>query len=77
MQNQSRFSFKRDDNSTINIKLIDKENIHENHLQVINQYEENNGTHKTRYDVTILVNGLPLVHIELKKRSIRLEEAFN
>ena len=60
-----------------NIKLIDKTNIHNNHLQVINQYEENEGERKTRYDVTILVNGLPLVHIELKKRGNAIREAFN
>lgn len=77
IQLQSRFYFKRDDSSSINLKLIDKDNIHENNLQVINQYEQQNGNHKTRYDVTILVNGLPLVHIELKRRSIKLEEAFN
>lgn len=60
-----------------NIKLIDKTNIHNNHLQVINQYEEDGGIHNTRYDVTILVNGLPLVHIELKKRGNAIREAFN
>lgn len=60
-----------------NIKLIDKTNIHNNHLQVINQYEEDSGKHNTRYDVTILVNGLPLVHIELKKRGNAIREAFN
>lgn len=60
-----------------NIKLIDKTDIHNNHLQVINQYEEDGGTHDTRYDVTILVNGLPLVHIELKKRGNAIREAFN
>lgn len=60
-----------------NIKLIDKTNIHNNHLQVINQYEESDGTHDTRYDVTILVNGFPLVHIELKKRGNAIREAFN
>lgn len=60
-----------------NIKLIDKTNIHNNHLQVINQYEEYDGNHDTRYDVTILVNGLPLVHIELKKRGNAIREAFN
>lgn len=60
-----------------NIKLIDKTNIHNNHLQVINQYEEDGGKHDTRYDVTILVNGLPLVHIELKKRGNAIREAFN
>ena len=49
---------KRDDNSTKNISLIDKKNIHNNRLQVINQYEEDGGTHDTRYDVTVLVNGL-------------------
>jgi type I restriction enzyme R subunit len=60
-----------------NIKLIDKKDIHNNHLQVINQYEENGGDHDTRYDVTILVNGFPLVHIELKKRGAAIREAFN
>lgn len=60
-----------------NIKLIDKTNIHNNHLQVINQYEADGGTHDTRYDVTILVNGFPLVHIELKKRGNAIREAFN
>ena len=60
-----------------NIKLIDKENIHNNRLQVINQYKEEGGTYKNRYDVTILVNGLPMVHIELKKRGINIKEAFN
>src|SRR5574344_1061948 len=62
---------------TKNIKLIDKANIHNNNLQVINQYEENNGNYKTRYDVTILINGLPLVHIELKRRGVAIREAFN
>lgn len=68
---------KRDDGTSKNIYLIDKQNIHNNYLQVINQYEENEGTHKTRYDVTVLVNGLPLVHIELKRRGVALKEAFN
>ena len=67
----------RDDGSTKNIYLIDKKQIHNNKLQVINQYEENEGTHDTRYDVTILVNGLPLVHIELKRRGVAIREAFN
>lgn len=66
-----------DNGQTKNIKLIDKTNIHNNRLQVINQYEEEGGTHKTRYDVTILVNGLPLVHIELKRRGVDIKEAFN
>jgi len=66
-----------DNGKTKNIKLIDKQNIHNNRLQVINQYEEEHGAHKTRFDVTILVNGLPLVHIELKRRGVPIKEAFN
>ena len=60
-----------------NIYLIDKNNIHNNKLQVINQYVNNDGNYDNRYDVTILVNGLPLVHIELKRRGVDLREAFN
>ena len=67
----------REDGTTKNISLIDKKNIHNNRLQVINQYEECGGTHDTRYDVTILVNGLPLVHVELKRRGVAIKEAFN
>ncbi len=67
----------RDDGSPKNIALIDKEYIHRNYLQVMNQYVEENGSHNTRYDVTILVNGLPLVHIELKRRGVAIQEAFN
>lgn len=67
----------RDDGSTKNISLIDKNNIHNNFLQVINQYKEDNGIHKNRYDVTILINGIPIVHIELKRRGVKLREAFN
>lgn len=67
----------REDGTTQNIVLIDKKNIHNNRLQVINQYEEHEGRHDTRYDVTVLVNGLPLVHIELKRRGVALKEAFN
>ncbi len=67
----------RDDGSTKNIYLIDKEHIHNNSLQVINQYEEKGGKHEVRYDVTILVNGLPLVHVELKRRGVNIREAFN
>lgn len=66
-----------DNGYTKNIKLIDKKDIHNNYLQVINQYEEDEGNHDTRYDVTILVNGFPLVHIELKKRGVAIREAFN
>lgn len=68
---------RRDDGSTKNIYLIDKKNIHNNRLQVINQYGEGAGAHDTRYDVTILVNGLPLVHVELKRRGVAIREAFN
>ena len=67
---------KRDDGSTKNIHLIDKVNIHNNTLQVINQYEIE-GTRANRYDVTVLVNGLPMVHIELKRRGVDIREAFN
>jgi len=68
---------KRDNGTTKNIQLIDKKNIHNNRLQVLNQYEESGGNHDTRYDVTILVNGLPLVHVELKRRGVSIREAFN
>ncbi|MCC6687217.1 MAG: type I restriction endonuclease subunit R [Fimbriimonadaceae bacterium] len=66
----------RDDGSTKNVKLIDRQNIHNNRLQVINQYEIE-GTRANRYDVTVLVNGLPTVHIELKRRGVDIREAFN
>ncbi len=68
---------KRDTGESQNIKLIDRDNIHNNTLQVINQYVEEGGNYDTRYDVTVLVNGLPLVHIELKRRGVQLKEAFN
>ena len=68
---------RRDNGETKNIKLIDKNNIHNNSMQVINQYVEDGGSHDTRYDVTVLVNGLPLVHIELKRRGVAIREAFN
>lgn len=67
----------RDDGTAKNIYLIDKRRIHNNRLQVINQYEESGGTRDTRYDVTVLVNGLPLIHVELKRRGIAIREAFN
>lgn len=69
-----------DDNRLKNITLIDKKNIHNNSLQVINQYEvskDDGARHDNRYDVTILVNGLPLVHVELKRRGVPIREAFN
>ena len=68
---------KKDNGTSKNIFLIDKKNIHNNRLQVINQYVENGGNYENRYDVTILVNGLPLIHIELKRRGVALKEAFN
>lgn len=71
----------RDDGSTKNIKLVDKANIHNNRLQVINQYEVGQGQdgakYANRYDATVLVNGLPMVHIELKRRGVDIREAFN
>jgi type I restriction enzyme R subunit len=69
-------TFRRDDGTIQNITLIDKKGIHNNRLQVIHQYETV-GTYQNRYDVTILVNGLPLVHIELKRRGVAIREAFN
>ncbi len=65
-----------DDGHIQNIYLLDKKNIARNAVQVINQFEQK-GTHANKYDVTILVNGLPLVHIELKKRGVAIREAFN
>ena len=67
---------KTDSVLTKNITLIDKTNIHNNKLQVINQYEAS-GNHDNRYDVTVLVNGFPLVHVELKRRGVAIREAFN
>jgi type I restriction enzyme R subunit len=78
IQSDYIYPLKKDENDPgRNVILIDKENVHNNKLQVINQYEIGSGRHNNRYDVTILVNGLPLVHIELKKRGIAIKEAFN
>ena len=68
---------RQDNGASKNIYLLDKKNIHNNRLQVINQYEEGAGTRDVRYDVTVLVNGLPMVHIELKRRGVAIREAFN
>ena len=71
---------KRDDSTTKNITLLDHSNIHNNTLQVINQYvlgKADGATYDNRYDVTILVNGLPIVHVELKRRGVAIREAFN
>jgi type I restriction enzyme R subunit len=67
---------KRDDGEFKNIYLLDKQHVHNNKLQVLNQYEAE-GARANRYDVTILVNGLPLVHVELKRRGVDIREAFN
>lgn len=66
-----------DDGNVKNFKLIDRRDIHNNTLQVINQYVTDEGAAPNRYDVTILVNGLPLVHVELKRRGVHIKEAFN
>ena len=71
---------KRDDSTTKNITLLDHSSIHNNTLQVINQYvlgKADGATYDNRYDVTILVNGLPIVHVELKRRGVAIREAFN
>ncbi|MDE6087412.1 MAG: type I restriction endonuclease subunit R, partial [Oscillospiraceae bacterium] len=80
IQEDSVQVLKRDDGTSRNIKLIDKKNIHNNFLQVINQYavgKSEGARYNNRYDVTILVNGIPLVHIELKRRGVAIREAFN
>lgn len=76
IQEDYRQNIKLDNGSSKNINLIDKNNIHNNRLQVINQYCAE-GIRKNRYDVTILVNGIPIVHVELKQRGVKLKEAFN
>lgn len=70
------YDFVFDDGHIQNIYLVDKKNITRNKVQVISQFEQK-GTHTNRYDVTILVNGLPLVQVELKKRGVAIREAFN
>ncbi|UNY97744.1 type I restriction endonuclease subunit R [Zhouia spongiae] len=70
------YDFVFDDGHIQNIYLVDKKNITRNKLQVISQFEQK-GTHANRYDVTVLVNGLPLVQVELKKRGVAIREAFN
>ena len=71
---------KRDDGMSKNLMLMDKKNVHNNFLQVINQYsvtQEDGARHDNRYDVTILVNGFPMIHVELKRRGVNIREAFN
>ncbi len=70
------YDFVFDNGRIQNIYLLDKKNLANNAVQVINQFEQT-GSYDNRYDVTILVNGLPLVHIELKKRGVAIREAFN
>lgn len=77
IQEDYRKAWVRPDGSKVNIALIDKEKIHNNSLQVINQYVSEGGRFDNRYDVTILVNGLPLVHVELKRRGVSIKDAFN
>lgn len=80
IQENHIIAFRRDDRTTKNVALLDKRNIHNNVLQVVNQYEVDGAVaagRSTRYDVTILVNGLPLVHVELKRRGVPIREAFN
>ena len=67
---------RRDDGTFKNVTLLDKSSIHNNRLQVINQYATT-GTYDNRYDVTILVNGLPMVHVEIKRRGVDIRDAFN
>ncbi len=67
----------REDRTTKNIYLLKKDNIHNNSVQVINQYATDEGQRSNRYDVTVLVNGLPMVHVELKRRGVAIKEAFN
>jgi len=67
----------REDGSIKNVYLLKKDNIHDNSLQIINQYATEDGQRANRYDVTILVNGLPLIHVELKRRGVAIQEAFN
>ena len=76
VQDDYIYDFVFDDGHIQNIYLVDKRNIARNKVQVINQFEQT-GTQANRYDVTILVNGLPMVQVELKKRGVAIREAFN
>lgn len=77
IQKNPAIDFTLADDTLKNVMLLDRDHIYRNRLQVMNQYEANEGAHKNRYDVTILVNGLPLVHIELKRRGVALRQAFD
>lgn len=76
IHNDYIYDFVFDDGHIQNIYLLDKKTIARNKVQVIRQFEQK-GTHINRYDVTVLVNGLPLVQVELKKRGVAIREAFN
>jgi type I restriction enzyme R subunit len=76
-QEERRFDFEFDDGHHDNLMIVDAEHLESNSLQVINQYEEHGGKHEVRYDVTVLMNGLPVVHLELKRRGVAIREAFN
>ena len=76
-EGDTKFVLTRDNGEFKNIMLLDKGAIHNNSLQVINQYTTEDGRRANRYDVTVLVNGLPLIHIELKRRGVAIQEAFN
>lgn len=77
IQNEDFIGFDLDNGSFANLMLVDKKNLHHNKLQVTNQFTQKKDGKKNRYDVTILVNGIPLVHEELKKRGVPLKQAFN
>ena len=76
IQRDHVYALRMDDGSVRNVFLIDKRNVHNNRMQVMNQYAQQ-GSCDNRYDVTVLVNGLPLVHVELKRRGVAIQEAFN
>lgn len=76
IQRDHVYALRMDDGSVRNVSLIDKRNVHNNRMQVMNQYAQQ-GKYDNRYDVTVLVNGLPLVHVELKRRGVAIQEAFN
>lgn len=76
IQRDHVYALHMDDGSVRNVSLIDKRNVHNNRMQVMNQYAQQ-GNYDNRYDVTVLVNGLPLVHVELKRRGVAIQEAFN
>ena len=77
MQQSPVVNMTLDNGQSINITFLDRNDIHNNRLQVINQYVPEGGSSENRYDVTLLVNGFPMVHVELKRRGVSLREAFN